>query len=228
MSQELQTVQEQSKGLQTITGAKTEQIEMLNGELESSRASQAKAEEALERMKAERQGDQTAIAAQNREIVALNARLEEKSAEKDQRQDILDAERKLRELVGARNLHIVDVYDTDADGTTRKAAGRVFYTEGKSLVFYAYDLSTGRAQDGKYAYYVWGHKEGDERSVRSLGTLDPDDISQKRWMLKVDDARALAKIDRVFVTLEPLNRLSLRPGGKKILSAYLGTPANHP
>ena len=49
-------------------------------------------------------------------------------------------------------MHIVDVYDSDANGKTRKAVGRVFFTEGNSLMFYAYDLSTSRSESGKYAY----------------------------------------------------------------------------
>jgi hypothetical protein len=95
-------------------------------------------------------------------------------------------------------------------------------------VFYAYDLSTNHLETGKYAYYVWGHKEGDDQNVRSLGTLGPDDVSQKRWTLKVNDAKALGNIDRVFVTLEQNTKLDVRPHGKKILTAYLGSPANHP
>jgi len=47
-------------------------------------------------------------------------------------------------------------------------------------------------------------------------------------MMKVNDAKALSNIDRVFVTLEQNGRTDLRPHGKKILSAYLGSPANHP
>jgi len=158
----------------------------------------------------------------------MNEKLQEQSSLKERDQDVLAAETKLRELVGARNLHIVDVYDTDANGKTKKAVGRVFYTQGRSLVFYAYDLSTNHLETGKYAYYVWSHREGDDQNVRNLGTLDPDDVSQKRWTLKVNDAKALSNIDRVFVTLEQNSKLDLRPHGKKILSAYLGSPANHP
>jgi hypothetical protein len=47
----------------------------------------------------------------------------------------------VRELVGARNLDIFDVYDTDANGKTKKAVSRVFHTQGQSLIFYMYDLS---------------------------------------------------------------------------------------
>ncbi len=214
--------------LQQATAGMKEEIITLRGELQVTRATQVKAEEALQRLKSERESEQSAIQAQNREIRSLNERLQEQSSLKERDQDVLAAETKLRELVGARNLHIVDVYDTDANGRTKKAVGRVFYTQGQSLVFYAYDLFTNRYEAGKYAYYVWGHKEGNDESVRNLGTLDADDVSQKRWMLKVNDAKALSNIDRVFVTLEQNGKLDLRPHGKKILSAYLGSPVNHP
>lgn len=225
---DLQVRNGENTELQQAAAGMKEEIVTLTTGLQATRATQVKAEEALQRLRFEREGDQSAIQAQNQEIRSLNEKLEEQSSLKEHDQDVLAAETKLRELVGARNLHIVDVYDTDANGKTKKAVGRVFYTQGQSLVFYAYDLSTSRSETGKYAYYVWGHKEGNDESVRNLGTLDPDDISQKRWMLKVNDAKALSNIDRVFVTLEQNGKLDLRPHGKKILSAYLGSPANHP
>jgi hypothetical protein len=39
-----------------------------------------------------------------------------------------DAEAK--QLFGARNLHIVDVYDVDNKGNTRRSYGRVYYAAG--------------------------------------------------------------------------------------------------
>ncbi len=225
---DLQLRDDDNKQLQNATTGMKEEMVTLTTELQATRATQAKAEEAVQQLKSERESDQSAIQVQNREIRSLNERLQEQSSLKERDQDVLAAETKLRELVGARNLHIVDVYDTDANGKTKKAVGRVFYTQGQSLVFYAYDLSTVRSDAGKYAYYVWGRREGNEESVRNLGMLDPDDVSQKRWMLKVNDAKALSNIDRVFVTLEQNGKLDLRPHGKKILSAYLGSPANHP
>jgi hypothetical protein len=228
IEQGLQRAEDESKELQGAATGMKEQIATLTTELHATRATQTKAEEALQQLKSERESDQAAMQAQNREIRSLNERLQERSSEKERDQDVLDAEKRLRELVGARNLHIVDVYDTDSSGKTQKAVGRVFSTQGQSLVFYAYDLSTSRFETGKYAYYVWGHKEGNDESVRNLGSLNPDDVSQKRWMLKVSDAKALSDIDRVFVTLEQNGKIGVRPSGKKLLSAYLGSPANHP
>jgi len=42
--------------------------------------------------------------------------------------------------MGARKLYIADVFDVDSVSRTRKPFGRVFYTQNKSLVFYAFDL----------------------------------------------------------------------------------------
>jgi hypothetical protein len=228
IEQGLQRAVNESRELQGAATGMKEQIETLTKDLQATRATQMKAEEALQQFKSERENDEAAMQAQNREIRSLNEKLREQTSQRDLEQGVLAAETKLRELVGARNLHIVDVYDTDANGKTKRAVGRVFYTQGQSLVFYAYDLSASGSDTGKYVYYVWGHKEGDDESVRSLGTLDTDDVALKRWMLKVNDAKALSNIDRVFVTLEQNGKVNLRPHGKKILSAYLGTPANHP
>jgi hypothetical protein len=225
---DLRRAENEGKNLKSVTAGMEGQIAALTTELQNTRATEAQAEGALQQLKSARESDQAAILAQNREIRSLNEQLQEQSSQKERDQDVLEAETRLRELVGARNLHIVDVYDTDPDGKTKKAVGRVFYTQGRSLVFYAYDLSTDHFDGGRYAYYVWGHREGDDQSVRNLGTLDPDDLSQKRWMLKVNDTKALSDIDRVFVTLEQNGKIGALPHGKKILSAYLGSPANHP
>jgi hypothetical protein len=224
----LQESQSQNSILQNSTAAGQQQVVALTKELESAREEEARASQMLKQLSVERQSDQTAIAAQNREIRSLNEKLEDQTNSQDRNQNLVQAESDLRELVGARNLHIVDVYDTDSKGKTKKAVGRVFYTEGKSLVFYAYDLSDGRSSAAKYAYYVWGNKDGNLETVRNLGTLGADDQLQKRWKLQINDANVLADIDRVFVTVEAVGKLGPRPHGRQILSAYLGGPVNHP
>src|SRR5580698_9724312 len=65
------------------------------------------------------------------------------SANQDQSRRLNDDEqylvsdRDIRELMGARKLYIADVFDVDSGSRTRKPFGRVFYTQDKSLVFYA-------------------------------------------------------------------------------------------
>lgn len=224
----LQDSQSENDQLRNGDAQLRQQIADLSKDLESARADQARVLQRVEQLTSERQSDQTAIAAQNREISSLNQQLEDQTARHDRTRDMLEAQRDLHELVGERNLHMVDVYDTDSRGRTKRAVGRVFYIEGKALVFYAYDLSVGRSDSKKHAYYVWGNKDGNLESVRNLGTLGADDPQQDRWKLQVSNAKVLADIDRVFVTVESTGKLGPRPRGKEILNAYLGGPVNHP
>ena len=53
-------------------------------------------------------------------------------------------DRDVRELMGARDLYVAEVYDVERTGKTNTPYGRVFYTKEKSLVFYAYDLDQQR------------------------------------------------------------------------------------
>src|SRR5271170_1512997 len=130
----------------------------------------------------------------------------------------------MRDVIASRNLHIIDVSDV-ANSGVQKPFGRIFYTEGKSLIFYAYDLGGAK---GSKTFYAWGHREGDTNTTRALGSLHLDDPAQGRWVFKSNDAKVLAQIDSVYVTLEPTSKPGERPQGKRILSAFLGTQANHP
>jgi hypothetical protein len=131
-------------------------------------------------------------------------------------------------LIAARNLHIVDVHDTDEQGKGQKAFGRIFYVEGKELVFYAYDLADPKKLSGKKDFFVWGERLGNIQSVKSLGVLRADDLAAGRWIFTFGDPAVLSKIDSVFVTVESTKQVTKEPGGRKILYAYLGTKPNHP
>ncbi len=170
-----------------------------------------------------------AQAAKDADIVAAQYRmreLEDKLKQQDESEHQLMAKggTELRELIGARNLHIIDVADVGASGVKRPF-GRVFYTEGKSLIFYAYDLSKTK---GNQTFYVWGRREGDPQSNHALGALRNDDANQQRWVFDFSNTKVLASIDSVYVTLEPNDKPGNQPKGRKLLNAYLGTPANHP
>jgi hypothetical protein len=158
----------------------------------------------------------------------LTEQLAEKSSALEREKELLVAGRDVRELMASRNLHIVDVFDTDPRGKTRPAFGRIFLTEGKSLIFYAYDLNDPRVLSAGYHYRVWGKREGPSQRARSLGIFYSDDKSQKRWVLQYDDPKVLQEIDSVFVTLEPPNGNQTQPKGEKLMYAYLRGQANHP
>jgi hypothetical protein len=158
----------------------------------------------------------------------LTARLDATAADLQRERDLESAKSEMGELVAARNLHIVDVYDADSSGKRQRSFGRVFYIEGKSLVFYAYDLDDSREFKANVVFHVWGGKAGVKEVTHSLGILHKDDASQNRWAMTFDDPNTLAQINSVFVTAESANKHYDEPHGKKVLYAYFGSPANHP
>lgn len=204
-------------------------IAALQQQLEVDRAKQANSESELARLQSVQSTNEAVTIAQQQEIQNVNEKLAEQSAAIDRERQLLSAGGDIRDLISARNLHIIDVYDTDGRGKTNRAFGRVFYTEGKSLIFYAYDLALKHSKADAYAFYVWGKKDGDPHFVRSLGSLSTDEKAQQSWVLTITDPKLLAEIDSVFVTVEPTDRKRAgQPTGKPLLSAFLGTPANHP
>ena len=122
-------------------------------------------------------------------------------------------------------MHIADVSDVNTAQNQPKPFGLVFYTRGKSLVLFAYDLSKSKPDQ---TFYAWGSLQNDPRRPQSLGALRTDDQSQKRWILEFNDPKVLAHIDSVYVTLEPTNKPGDAPNGRKLLSAYLGPSPKYP
>ena len=210
--------------LQNASRQDASEITSLRATLEQARAQAADAQQQLAKLR-DMQASMTAdfVTAQYRAREAEDKLAEQTVAAERERQ-LLGAGREVRDIISARNLHIVDVADVGSSGV-KKPFGRIFYTEGKSLIFYAYDLATPK---GKQAFYAWGHREGDPHSTRMLGLVYNDDQAQKRWAFKFDDPKVLAEIDSVFVTLEPSDAPGEAPKGKKLLKAFLGTPPNHP
>jgi hypothetical protein len=145
----------------------------------------------------------------------------------DQQQELLAHDRDIRELIGARDLYVAEVYDVARTGATQKPYGRVFYTKGKSLIFYAYDLDQQTVAKNANTFQVWGRRGPDREQAFPLGIFYEDNASKKRWVLKLDDPKLLAQIDAVFVTVEP-NDKSRKPSGKPLLFAYLRVDPNHP
>jgi hypothetical protein len=158
----------------------------------------------------------------------LQQSLRETSAVLDQEHQLLSLGHDVTDLMGARNLHIVDVVDTDSRGKTRPAFGRIFFTEGKSLIFYAYDLNEAKMQKANYQYQVWAKKEGPNRQARRLGIFYSDDKAQRRWVFKCDDAKILQEIDSVFVTFGRPDSDPSHPEGSSLMYAYLRGQPNHP
>jgi hypothetical protein len=171
--------------------------------------------------------DQASIVADQIRINELSEQVKTAKANMSNTQrQFMTASADVPNLMGARQLHVVDVRDTDPDGKPGKAFGRIFFTEGKSLVFYAFDLNDPAKNGAKKTFQVWGQQEGKASSMRSLGFLNVDNKSQGRWVLKTNDAAAFKEINSLFVTVEPHGGAKT-PNGQRLLFAYLGE-ANHP
>jgi hypothetical protein len=153
--------------------------------------------------------------------------LEQQQAQLAKQQELLDHDRDIRELMGARDLYIADVHDVAETAKTDKTYGRIFYTKGKSLIFYAYDLDQEAGLKSGSTFQAWGRRGADKQQALSLGVFYEDNPSKKRWILKFDDPKAMATIDAVFVTVEP-NGGSHHPSGKELIFAYLLVNPNHP
>src|SRR5215472_7455757 len=152
--------------------------------------------------------------------------LDRTEAEVAKGQDLLEHDRDIRELMGARDLYMADVHDVSGRGT-EKTYGRVFYTKGKRLIFYAFDLDAQPGVQSVSSFQAWGRRGPDKQQAHSLRIFYEDNVNKKRWVLKADDPKSLEDIDAVFVTVEP-NGGSQHPSGKQLLFAYLRISPNHP
>jgi hypothetical protein len=197
-------------------------------EVDRSESMVASAQQEVTAQKAYAGDIETKLIADRVKLHDLDEELKEKSALLDQDRQLLSASHDVTDLMGARNLHIVDVVDTDPRGKSRPAFGRIFYTEGKSLIFYAYDLNDHKMQKANYQYQVWAKKEGQNQRPLRLGVFYSDDKVQRRWMFRCDDPKILREIDSVFVTFGRSDTEPSHPEGSSLMYAYLRGQPNHP
>jgi hypothetical protein len=191
-------------------------------------ASIAGLETEVERSKSDKNMSDALVALEESELRNLRSKLATQEAALGQQEELAARGSDVRDLVVARNLHIIDVHDRDGEGKNQRAFGRIFYTEGKSLIFYAYDLGDPRKVDAKVSFCVWGERLGAEKPISRLGVFHSDDAEDGRWVLTFDDPNILAQINSVFVTVESSRKVVKEPGGKRILFAFLGDKPNHP
>ena len=181
----------------------------------------------LTRLCSERDKTLLQLASLKQEVDSLSAERTEESHRAKEAEGFLSADRDIRELMGARQLYIADVFDVSSDSRTRKPYGRVFYTKGKSLIFYAFDLDRQAGLMNSNTFQVWGKNESAQDRPVNLGVLYVDSEANRRWALRCDDPQQLAQIDALFVTVEP-NAHGRKPTGKPFLYASLRKAPNHP
>jgi len=181
----------------------------------------------LDGLRQQRSHDESLVASFEAQIGDLNAQLREREETIGKQDDLLAHDRDIRELMGARDLYIAEIYDVARDGQTQKPYGRVFYTKGKSLIFYAYDLDQQVGLKTTSTFQAWGRRGPDRERAASLGIFYEDNQAKKRWVVKCDNPKTLGEIDAVFVTVEPKGG-SQKPSSKPLLFAYLKLDPNHP
>jgi hypothetical protein len=202
-----------------------EQLGQREKELEAAKSSEMEKSKRLTELETKLHDLNEHAEQQEKALASLRTKLWDDSAKRVEAQSFDDADAK--ELFGARDLHIVDVYDVGSNGKTRRTYGRVYYVAKKLLIFYAFDLQDPRRNRVASGFQAWGYQQASETSPRSLGLFSLDDVAENRWVLKVNNPRVLERIDAVFVTLESPNG-SPSPRGRRVLYANLAGPANHP
>ena len=205
----------------------SEQKTALAQKLESAESNSHSLEEKLDSLAQQSAQDAARANSSEATVHELTEQLQEQRAVVEQRDDMLAKDRDIRELMGARDLYMTEIYDVAGTGETRKPYGRLFYTRGKSLIFYAYDLDEQTGLKKAATFQAWGRRGPDVERAINLGVFYEDNETKKRWILKCNDPKTLAQIDGVFVTVEPKGG-SRKPTSKRLLFASLKIEPNHP
>lgn len=184
-------------------------------------------QEELVNLRTQRKQDVVQIASLQSQVGGLTVALNDRDKRAKSDEDYLASDKDVRDLIGARNLYIADIMDVNETGQSRKPFGRVFYTKTKSLIFYAYDLDRQPGVKQTSTFHVWGRTSAKDTEPINLGLLYMDSETNRRWTLRVDDPEQLARLDAVFVTIEPGKQIE-KPSGKPFLYASLRREPNHP
>lgn len=204
------------------------QRDELTRKLEDERANATAAQTKIDSLQQAETNDALRVVNLENQIQQMAQLSKDRAGTIDEQERFLAEDRDIRDLITARNLYIAELYDVGGNGKRKKAYGRVFYTKGKSLIFYAYDLDQERELKDASTFQAWGLRGPDRNTALSLGVMYLDSSTNKRWVMRCDDAKALEQINAVFLTVEPKGG-SRTPRGPQVLgAAYLREEPNHP
>jgi hypothetical protein len=228
LESKIQALASDSQRQTTVVADLASQRESLMKKLADSDNLLQSARQELKSVQDDRQRVVLRAASLESQVDRLSVELHERDESARRSEQYLASDRDVRELMGARQLYIADVFDVDSQGETKKPFGRVFYTKGKSLIFYAFDLDRQPGYKEAKAFQAWGRPGSSHATPVSLGIFYLDNEKNRRWALKFEDPKVLEEINALFVTLEPKGG-SKQPTNKPFLLAYLHTTtANHP
>ncbi|QHN03165.1 hypothetical protein FTO74_07115 [Granulicella sp. WH15] len=205
----------------------TEQRDAANARLRDAQQSYQTVQDELNNLRSQRKQDLVRIASLESQVGGLTVAVNDQDKRTKNDEQYLASDKDIRDLIGARNLYIADIMDVNETGQARKPFGRVFYTKTKSLIFYAYDLDRQPGVKQTSTFHVWGRTSANDRQPINLGLLYLDSETNRRWTLRVDNPEQLARLDAVFVTIEPGKQIE-KPSGKPFLYASLRREPNHP
>ncbi len=100
--------------------------------LDAAQASVLKMQAELELARQQRSQGDAQDASLQAQIMDLNGQLRDREQMINKQDDLLSHDRDIRDLMGARDLYIAEVYDVGRDGATQKPCGRVFLTRKES------------------------------------------------------------------------------------------------
>src|SRR5204863_4859976 len=112
-------LQRAASELQTLRGQNDETSvsrEQLEKKLKDAEQLTNAIKEDLQEIRQARSKDSLTIATQDLEIQKMSEKLTEQAEVLEQEKALLEASRDVRDLMGARNFHIADVYDVDSKG----------------------------------------------------------------------------------------------------------------
>lgn len=164
--------------------------------LDAAQASIQTTEAVLDSIRQQRSQEQLRAMGLEAQMGELSSQLRNREATIGKQEELLAHDRDIRELMGARDLYIAEVYDVARDGSTQKTYGRVFYTKGKSLIFYAYDLNEQAGLKKVSSFQAWGRRGPDRSQALNLGIFYQDNAAKRRWVLKLNDPNTLDRLTR--------------------------------
>jgi len=141
----------------------------LKQKFDSAQANAQSLQQKLDVLSTRSSEDQARAGQLTAQVKDLTQALHDRDATLDQKDELLAKDRDIRELMGARDLYVAEVYDVARTGETQKPYGRVFYTKGKSLIFYAYDLDQEAEVKDASTFQVWGRRGPDREQALNLG-----------------------------------------------------------
>lgn len=163
---------------------------------------------------------QARLSQQRESVNGLSAEVRKYKRLYDYSAELLAASRDIRDLIGAKDLRVVDVMDVPGAPATATSLGRMFIADQRVLVFYAFDLPEAKqVLASAKSYQAWGYNSNERRGYTSLGLFYQDN-NNHRWVLHFEDPEIIREINAVFVTVEPPGG-SQRPSGQQLLYAMI-------